>query len=105
MGIERTVGEKLGVIRVQVPHLGVELVVCRSVLAWWRRVAMVARTAVGLSPAMEAWENVLRERGLRLWLLEPMGLGLVRDPRKLEAVLCRALVMEVLGRRGRRGRR
>lgn len=105
MGIERTVGENLGVIRVHVPHLGVELVVCRSVLTWWRRVAIAARTSVGLSAAMEAWESVLRERGLRLWLSEPMGLGRLRDPGKLEAVLCRALVMEVLGRRGRVRRR
>ena len=105
VGIERTTGENLGVIRVQVPHLGVELVVCRSVLAWWRRVAMVARTPAGLSAAMSVWENVMRERGLRLWLSEPMGVGYLRDPRKLEAVLCRALVMEVLGRRGRGGRR
>ena len=105
MGIERTTGEKLGVIRVQVPHLGVELVVCRSVLAWCRRVAIAARTPGGLSAAMAAWETALRERGLRLWLSEPMGVGRLRDAGKLEAVLCRALVMEVLGRRGRRGRR
>ena len=75
MGIERTAGEKLGVIRVQVPHLGVELVVCRSVLAWCRRVAIAARTPACLSAAMAAWETALRERGLRLWLSEPMGVG------------------------------
>jgi hypothetical protein len=98
-------GERLGVMRVWAPHLGVEVVVCRSVLTWWRRVAMVARTSAGLSAALAAWERALRERGLRLWLSEPITLGRVRDPRKLEAVLCRALVMEVLGRRGRVRRR
>ena len=104
MALERTMGETLRLMRVQVPHMGVEIWVCRRIV-WWRRVSRVARTSVGLSAAMAAWERALEGSELRRWLSEPITLGRVRDPRKLEAVLCRALVMEVLGRRGRARRR
>ncbi|MBK9266192.1 MAG: hypothetical protein IPM54_41190 [Polyangiaceae bacterium] len=99
IALERTTGDSLGLMRVQIPHLGVEILVCRRAVRW-RRVAIAARTPVGLREAAAAWENAQRERGLRTWVSEPVESGRIRDPRKLEAVLCRALVMEVLARRG-----
>jgi len=99
LGLERTMGETLRFMRVRAPHMGVEVWVCRRVI-WWRRISRAARTSVGLSAAITAWERALEGSELRRWLSEPME-GRVKDPRKLEAVLCRALVMEVLGRRGR----
>lgn len=101
VALERTAREQLGVLRVQIPHLGIELVVCRGIVAWWRRMAIVARTLTALREALTAWETAMGDRGLRSWLSEPIAVGYMRDPKKLEAVLCRALVMEVLGRRGR----
>lgn len=100
LALEPTMGETLRLMRVGAPHLGAEIWVCRRVV-WWRRVSRAARTSVGLSAAKVAWEAALEGSEFRRWLSEPME-GRVRDPRKLEAVLCRALVMEVLGRRSRR---
>lgn len=99
IALERTTGDSLGLMRVQIPHIGVEVWVCRRVVRW-RRVATAARTPADLREAAAAWEKAQRERGLRTWVSEPVESGRIRDPRKLEAVLCRALVMEVLGRRG-----
>ncbi len=104
LGLERTTGETMRLMRVRVPHLGVEIWVCPRVV-WWRRTTRVMRTSVGLSAAMTAWEATLEGSELRRWFSEPLPVGRVRDPRKLEAVLCRALVLEVLGRRSRARRR
>ena len=103
LALERVMAETLRLMRVRVPHLGAEIWVCRRAV-WWRRVSRVSRTSVGLSAAMAAWERALEGSELRRWLSEPMEGG-VGDPRKLEVVLCRALVMEVLGRRSRPRRR
>jgi hypothetical protein len=103
MALERTSGEA-GLMRVKMPCLGAEIWVCRRIV-WWRRVSRAAQTSAGLSAAMEAWEKALEGSELRRWLSEPTEAGRVRDPRKLEKVLCRALVMEVLGRRSRVRRR
>jgi hypothetical protein len=94
-----TTGDLVGLLHVRIPHLGVEVLICRRVVRW-RRVAKAARAPADLREAASIWETALRETGLRTWLSEPVESGRVRDPRKLEAVLCRALVMEVLGRRG-----
>ena len=104
MALERTTGETLGLMRVQVPHLGVDIWVCRR-LVWWRRISRAARTSAGLAMAMAAWERALGGSALQRCLSEPVQMGRVRDPRKLEAVLSRALLIEVLGRRGRARRR
>jgi hypothetical protein len=99
LAVERTTGETVPVLRVKLPHLGAEVWVCRRGV-WWRRVSLAARTSAGLSAAMAAWERALDGSELRRWLSEPEE-GRVRNPRKLDAVLCRALVLEVLGRRSR----
>lgn len=104
MALERTTGETLGLMRVQVPYIGVDIWVCRRVV-WWRRITRAARTSAGLAMAMAAWEQALGGSELRRCLSEPVEVGRVRDPRKLEAVLSRALLLEVLGRRGRARRR
>ncbi len=103
LALERATGETMRLMRVRMPHLGAEIWVCRRTI-WWRRVSRVSRTSVGLSEAMAAWAMAMEGSELRRWLSEPME-GRVKDPRKLEAVLCRALVMEVLGRRSRVRRR
>jgi hypothetical protein len=104
LAVERSMGETLRLLRVHVPHFGAEIWVCRRVI-WWRRMLRVARTSVGLSAAMDAWEQALEGSELRRWLSEPTEPVRLRDPRKLEKVLCRALVLEVLGRRSRARRR
>jgi hypothetical protein len=103
MALERTSGETVRLMRVKLPYLGAEIWVCRR-MVWWRRVSRVGQTSAGLTAAMEAWERALEGSELRRWLSEPEA-GRVQDPRKLEKVLCRALVMEVLGRRSRSRRR
>lgn len=103
LALERVMADTLRLMRVRVPHLGAEIWVCRRAV-WWRRVSRVSRTSAGLSAAKAAWERALEGSELRRWLSEPMEGG-VGDPRKLEVVLCRALVMEVLGRRSRPRRR
>ena len=99
LAMERTMGETAPLLRVKLPHVGAEIWVCRRGV-WWRRVSRAARTSAGLSAAMAAWERALDGSELRRWLSEPED-GRARSPRKLDAVLCRALVLEVLGRRSR----
>jgi hypothetical protein len=56
MALERVAGETLRLMRVRVPYMGVDMWVCPRAV-WWRRVSHVARTSVGLSAAMAAWEQ------------------------------------------------
>jgi hypothetical protein len=98
--MKRNTGEALGLLQIRVPYLGVDIWVCRR-LVWWRRISRAARTSAGLAMAIAAWERALGGSELRRRLSEPVSMGRVRDPRKLEAVLSRALLLDVLGRRAR----
>ena len=94
-----TSGAVPGLVRIQIPHLGVELAVGRQVHRRW--IVAAPRTAQGLKAAAAAWQLVLRETGLRVRVSEPLALGLVAG-RDLDAVLCRGLVLELVGRKQRR---
>ena len=82
-------------MRLVFPHLGVEIaVVGRRV--FWRRVAIALRTPKALRDGWATWEKGLA--GFRVRLSEPQARG-SQAPERLEAVLVRALVMEVVGQR------
>lgn len=101
VALERwSTGDRLGLMRVRIPHIGIEILVGGR-MPRWRRVAKAARTPMALRESASGWEKAQREAGFRTWLSEA-GSSTSSDPRKLDTVLCRALVMEVLGRRGRR---
>jgi hypothetical protein len=87
-------------MRVRLPHKGIEIVV-GGYANRWRRIAKIARTPSALKECAAGWEKTQREAGFRTWLTDVEAVA-SNDPRKLDAVLCRALVLEVLGRRGRR---
>lgn len=96
----RATGERVGLMRIRIPHTGIEILMCDR-MAWWRQTSKAPRTPAGLRESAAGWQSAQREAGFRTWLSEAEA-RLSKDPQKLEAVLCRALVMEVLGRRGRR---
>lgn len=101
MALERWAnGDRVGLMRIRIPHTGIEILVGQRV-AWWRQTAKAPRTHAGLRESAAGWQSAQRDAGFRTWLSEAET-RVSKDPQKLEAVLCRALVMEVLGRRGRR---
>lgn len=95
-------GDRLGLMRVRIPYMGIEIVLGVRVPRW-RRIAKVARTPIALRESTAEWEKSQREAGFHTWLSE-VDSGSSADPRKLDAVLCRALVMEVLGCQRKLGR-
>lgn len=101
LALERwATGERLGFMRIRIPHAGIEIWICGR-MPRWRRVTKAPRAAVALQELAVRWEAVQKESGFRTWLSDVESAAST-DPRKLDAVLCRALVLEVLGRRGRR---
>jgi len=95
-------GDRFGLMRVRLPHKGIDILVGGRVNRW-RRIAMTPRTPGALRDSAAGWEKTQREAGFRTWLTDVEAITST-DPRKLDTVLCRALVLEVLGRRGRRRR-
>jgi hypothetical protein len=89
--------EKVGLMRLQLPFLGVAVAMIGRHVRW-RRVTPVPRTQTGLLEAAAAWKKALEPSGFRTWLSLPDS-RVSKDPRRLETVLVRALVMEVVGRR------
>ncbi|MDI1483631.1 hypothetical protein [Polyangium sp. y55x31] len=87
-----------GLVRIQIPHLGVELAVGRQVHRRW--IVTAPRTAQGLKAAAAAWQLVLRDGGLRVRVSEPLTLG-APTGRDLDAVLRRGLVLELVGKKQR----
>lgn len=86
-------------VRIQVPHAGFELAIGRHVFR--RRVTAVPRTPKGVRAAAIAWQLELANAG-HVILSEPLDTCAARGAgwKELEAYVCRALVLELLGRVG-----
>lgn len=101
VALERwSAGDRFGVMRVRLPHNGIDILISGRANRW-RRITRIARTPLALRESAARWENTQRDAGFRTWLTDVEAVTST-DPRKLDTVLCRALVLEVLGRRGRR---